>query len=171
MTTGSLVFVQGASLPSALHLVGPAEPGIGLSLSGVLRDDRGPVAGALLHVYQTDSGGRYTPERAMDEPHARLNGHLRTDSLGRFEIHTIRPGGYPQPMQLGGKTRHIPAHIHIDVQSPGRAERKFQVVFSDDPNLTDPYWIDWAKKLGEPIVTVRPVGGGVAATLDLRLTP
>jgi protocatechuate 3,4-dioxygenase beta subunit len=159
-----------AGLSSTLNVTTPQEPGVPLTINGLVRDAAGhPAAGALLHVYQTDSTGRYTRERAMDEPHARLNGRLRTDSAGRFAIHTIRPGGYPQAIRLGDRDRHIPAHVHIDVLAAGKPERKLQVVFSDDPNLTDPYWVDWARRLREPIVTVQPTGRGVRAELVITL--
>jgi protocatechuate 3,4-dioxygenase beta subunit len=167
-----LVAAIQAGLPSTLEVTTPQEPGVPLTINGLVRDAAGhPAAGAMLHVYQTDSTGRYTRERPMDEPHARLNGRLRADSAGRFVIHTIRPGGYPQAIRLGDRERHIPAHVHIDVQAAGTAERKLQVVFSDDPNLTDSYWIDWAKKLREPIVTVQPAGRGVSVELVITLDP
>lgn len=157
-------------LSSRLDLLGAGEPGTRLHITGVLRDGRGrAVPGADLHVYQTDAGGRYTPEKPMDEPHARLSGHLRTGPQGQFEIHTIRPGGYPKALHLGDRDRHIPAHIHIDVTAAGHQERRLQVVFADDPLLADPYWVDWVKKLRQPVLTVRPSDPGVAGTLVLTL--
>ena len=156
----------------SLTLVGTAEPGTRLTLTGTVVDSKGrPLPGAELRAYQTDITGRYTRERAMDEQHARLSGRLRTDAQGRFELRTIRPGGYPQPLRLGGRERKIPAHIHIDVTAPGHARRKLQVVFADDPLLGDPYWQDWAKRFRHPVLEVGPAGAGVAATLRIALEP
>ncbi len=155
---------------NTLTLAGPREPGTPLTIWGVVHDRRGrPVPEATLHVYQTDVTGHYTPEKPMDEPHARLNGRLRADTAGRFEIHTIRPGGYPMTIRAGDRDRHIPPHIHMDVLAPGRPERRFQLVFADDSLLSDPYWADWVRKLRQPVLTVRPAGQGVAGTLVLTL--
>jgi protocatechuate 3,4-dioxygenase beta subunit len=158
------------SLSSTLTIAGPAEPGTRLTMSGVVRDARGqPIGGATLHVYQADATGRYTPARPMDEPHARLNGRLRADTAGRFEIRTVRPGSYPMTVHVGGRDRHIPAHIHVDVNVPDRPERRFQLVFADDSLLHDPYWIAWARTLREPVVAVRRTAAGDSATVVLTL--
>src|SRR5262245_16375872 len=78
--------------PSTLNLVSATEPGTRLVISGQLVDASGrPVASARLHVYQTDAEGRYTREKPMDEPHARLAGWLQTDARGHFQLSTIRP--------------------------------------------------------------------------------
>jgi catechol 1,2-dioxygenase len=175
LTVASL-FVASAALSAtpgtgnSLTTITPEEPGTRLVIAGTVVDGKGhPLAGAQLHVYQTDATGWYTRERAMDEPHARLSGWLHTDAQGRFQIHTIRPGGYPKPLRLGDRDRKIPAHIHIDVTAAGFAERKLQCVFADDPLLTDPYWKDWVNRLQQPVLTVRPSGNGQAATLQIEL--
>jgi len=157
---------------SASTLVTSAEPGEALVLSGVIRDEAGnPFEGALLHFYQTDAAGSYTPKRAMDEPHARLFTFLVTARDGRFEIHTIRPGGYPKAVVLDGQERRIPAHIHLDVQAEGRPGGRYQIVFDDDPRMKDDSWRDWARRLGYPVLAVvRDSGGEARATLDLSLT-
>ena len=153
-----------------LTLVSAGEPGQRLVVHGRVVDDTGrPIVHAQLHVYQTDATGRYTRERPMDEPHARLSGWLRTDEEGRFELHTIRPGGYPKALRLGDRDRKIPAHIHIDLTALRCAPRKVQVVFADDPLLSDPYWQKWVKEQQQPAVSVTPEGPAQAATLVLRL--
>ena len=155
---------------SVLTLVTAQEPGTPLHVAGVVRDRGGkPIAGATVHVYQTDASGRYTPDKPMDEPHARLSGMVTTDVEGRFEVHTIRPGGYPQAVRLGGVDRHIPAHIHMDVSAAGHAGRQAQVVFADDPLLEDSYWREWASSLNQPIVTVETRGQERVAHVVLSL--
>src|SRR3954452_2671567 len=163
---------SGAAPPpgSSLTLVNDSEPGQRLTIHGRVVGEGGkPVAGARLHVYQTDASGRYTPGKPMDEPHARLAGWLQTDKDGKFELHTIRPGGYPKAVRLGNRERKIPAHIHIDVEADGYAPRKVQVVFSDDPRLADPYWQDWIRKQGHPVITVSRSTAGQVAELALSL--
>ena len=155
---------------SLLNLVDAQEPGTQIHVVGVVEDgDDRPVSGARLHVYQTDASGRYTPDKPMDEPHARLSGQLTTDSVGHFEFRTIRPGGYPQSVRLGGGDRHIPAHVHIDVTASGHPERRVQVVFADDPLLGDPYWRDWVTRLAQPVVSVELAGKELVARLTLSL--
>ncbi|HYU32858.1 MAG TPA: hypothetical protein VEW48_11910 [Thermoanaerobaculia bacterium] len=155
---------------SSLTLTAAGEPGTKLLISGTVTDQSGrPVAGAGLHVYQTDASGRYTLERSMDEAHARLSGRIRTDDGGHFVLRTIRPGGYPKPLKLGDRERKIPAHIHIDITAAGHAERRLQVVFADDPLLSDPYWTDWVRRLHQSVLKVDPATG--AANLVVILDP
>jgi protocatechuate 3,4-dioxygenase beta subunit len=154
-----------------LTLAPANEPGARLVVSVRVVDRKGePVAGARLHVYQTDSTGHYTHgEHVMDEPHARLSGWVTTDTAGRFELRTIRPGGYPKPIRLGDRVRRIPAHIHMDWEASGPADRHWQAVFADDSLLTDPYWRDWVKKLGQPVLQAKREGGTWRASLTLVL--
>jgi protocatechuate 3,4-dioxygenase beta subunit len=154
---------------SSLTLVTPEEPGTRLIVHGVVVGPKGqPIAGARLRVYQTDVTGRYTPERPMDEPHARLAGWLRTDAQGRFVLRTIRPGGYRKPVLLEGRKRKIPAHIHLDITAAGYAHRKLQAVFADDALLQEPYWKDWVVRLNQPVLVLR--GSGETAVTDLEVT-
>jgi protocatechuate 3,4-dioxygenase beta subunit len=163
----ALLFVVASSV---LALVGPDERGTRLHVTGTVCDRAGrPIPGAVLHIYQTDSTGQYTRDRPMDEPHARLSGRLTTNANGGFEIDTIRPGGYPKAVQLGGVARHIPAHIHIDVTSPNHPERRVQVVFSDDPLLSDPYWKKWVVTQRQPVITVKVGSGGMSAQLIITV--
>jgi protocatechuate 3,4-dioxygenase beta subunit len=153
-----------------LTLALPGEPGQRLVVSASVVDRAGaPIAGAQVHVYQTDSTGQYTRERAMDEPHARLNGRIVCDAAGRFELRSIRPGGYPKALRLGDRDRHIPAHIHMDVDASGHAGHHFQAVFADDSLLSDPYWQDWVRKLGQPVLQAKREGGVWRAELKLVL--
>jgi len=155
---------------SALNLAQPQEPGTALHVVGVVEDQSGhPVSGATLHVYQTDTSGRYTPDRPMAESNARIAGRLTTDENGMFDIHTIRPGGYPKAVPLGGHDRHIPAHIHIDITAAGHPERRVQVVFADDPLLADPYWKDWVAKLKQPVASVAPEGHGQVTHIKVTI--
>ena len=175
--------VAGALMLAALTVARPAtpavpvltlapagEPGQRLIVSGRVVGRSGePIAGARLHVYHTDSTGQYTRERAMDEPHARLSGWITCDAAGRFELRSIRPGGYQRALRLGDRDRHIPAHIHMDVDASGHASHRFQVMFADDSLLTDPYWQDWVKKLHQPVLQGKHEGGVWRAELRLVL--
>ncbi len=131
-------------------LTPPGEPGEPMIVSGTVHDSEGkPVAGALIYVFQADAKGYYAPARAMDEPNARLFGYMKTGADGRYEFRTIRPGGYPK--------QPIPQHIHMLVTATGyrdhRCRSTCQLVFEDDPRMTAE-WHKWAKKDGNPILSV-----------------
>ncbi len=145
------------------------EPGIKIVIKGQLINQQGkPVAHARVHVFQTDSHGYYTPldsiNHTMGEPDARLFCFLTTDSLGRFEIRTIRPGNYP--LKYEGRT--IPAHIHINTSLQGFRDQHLQVVFSDDPAM-DAHWQQWAKEGGNPIITLDKTHAVQSAGLQIVL--
>ena len=155
---------------TALELAPPGEPGVRLTVRArVIGPDGRPLPGVKVHAYQTDVSGRYTPERAMDEPHARLSGWTTTDAHGRFELHTIRPGGYRQPVRLDGVLRHIPAHIHLDLSPPALPARRLQAVFADDPLLADPYWQNWVARLRQPVLRTHAEPGGLGTDLTITL--
>jgi protocatechuate 3,4-dioxygenase beta subunit len=59
----------------------------------------------------------------------RLMALLRTDASGRYSFTTIRPGSYPG-------TR-VPQHVHYEVGAAGHGTRIFEIVFDDDPLVTD----------------------------------
>ena len=102
------------------------EPGEPLVVSGVVLTDMGsPIQGAVVKVHHADAGGVYNENRLLP---ARLKGSMVTDSLGRFEFRTIRPGSYPGTRAL--------AHIHCRVSASGFRDRSLEIVFKDDPNLT-----------------------------------
>src|SRR5512141_3153664 len=91
------------AVASVITLASPQEPGTRLLLYGTVRDAAGrPVPSASVHIYQTDASGRYTPDKPMDEPHARLSVQFLTDTQGSFEVQTIRPGGYQRAVTLAG---------------------------------------------------------------------
>jgi protocatechuate 3,4-dioxygenase beta subunit len=117
------------SLPSVLTIAGPGEPGERLVVHGrvLAADGRTPLPGVRVFVYHTDAEGRYTRDERNDPNEARLNGWLRTDAEGRYEVRTIRPAHYPNGT--------VPAHVHYRVQAPGGGEERFELRFLDDPLL------------------------------------
>jgi protocatechuate 3,4-dioxygenase beta subunit len=154
-----LATTSAAPASSRLDLAGDDEPGIRLVIRGVVRGPDGtPVPGASLRVFHTDAHGWYTPTKVMDEPHARLMGRVTTDTAGRFEIHTIRPGPYPATDSTP-EDRRIPEHVHFEVSASGFAFRRFQLVFDDDPRMT-PYWHEWARDGRNPVVPIAELPDG-----------
>ena len=115
-------------------IAGPEEPGDPLVISGTVYrpDGSTPAPGVILYVYHTNAEGIY-PKRGTETGNGRRHGYLRswvkTNAQGRYRVKTIRPGTYP--------TRSEPAHIHMTVKPPGRAEGWIDsLVFAGDPLIT-----------------------------------
>ena|SRR5258705_3237074 len=109
-------------------------PGRKIKVIGTVKDTYGkPVADALVYLYHTDSRGWYAadaPHVSMNEGdmrHARLFGYVKTDKNGMFELHTIKPSGYPKS--------DLPAHIHVHVEANGYQTVVTEFLFDDDERL------------------------------------
>lgn len=117
--------------PVRSRLVPQGEPGEPLVLRG-----RVLAAGACtpldarvtLDVWQADAKGRYD----NDSNAFRGRGRILPGADGAFEIHTIRPGHYPE----GGSWR--PRHLHLAVWVEGRRQPLVtQIYFAGDKYLGD----------------------------------
>lgn len=159
-----------AALPTRLALRATDAPGERMLLSGTVRDADGrPRPGIVLYLHQTDHVGVYPPlpDAAAAGPEARRHGALRgwviTDAQGRYEVDTVRPGGYPGTA--------IPQHIHIQVIEPGCFTYFIDdVMFRDDPRLTPRQEQQLAAGAGgNGIVTPQRVDGTWRATRDIVL--
>jgi protocatechuate 3,4-dioxygenase beta subunit len=118
-----------ADAPLKDTLVEPGMAGTRLTISGrVLGATCGPLAGAVLDIWQADDAGAY------DLVGYTLRGKVQTAADGTFQIQTIVPGHY-----LNGPT-YRPAHIHVKVDAAGFAPLTTQLYFPNDPyNASDPY--------------------------------
>ena len=105
-----------------------SEPGRRMVVTGRLfaLDGTTPLAGRRIGVYQTDATGDYGQDPRVPQ-WARLNGWLRTDSLGRYEIRTIRPGAYPRAI--------TPEHIHYVIETRSGFDGSAELRFEDDPRV------------------------------------
>jgi protocatechuate 3,4-dioxygenase beta subunit len=140
-----------AKLGPVLILAPPTEPGRRMVVTGRLfgPDGKTSLAGRFIGVYQTDATGNYGRDRRVPQ-WARLNGWLRTDSAGRYEIRTIRPGAYPQ-----GNT---PEHIHFVVQTSNGFDGSTELRFEDDRRVS-PSDVAASRRQGR-FGSVRPVVRG-----------
>jgi len=118
-------------------------PGPALLFRGRVTDlDGKPVAGADVHVWQSSPAGLYENQ---DPTQAEMNlrGIFTTQADGSFSFRSVKPAGYPVPIDgptgalLGAQKRHNmrPAHLHFLIYKPGYKTIASQVYDPEDPHL------------------------------------
>jgi catechol 1,2-dioxygenase len=101
-----------------------------------------PVAGAEVDVWQSSTEGFYE-NQDPGQADMNLRGKFTTDADGRFSFRSIKPAGYPIPVNgpvgrvLRAQGRHNmrPAHVHFLIHKDGYKTHISQVYVPDDPNL------------------------------------
>src|SRR3954453_3015576 len=101
----------------------------------VLDSDGRPVPDTLIEVWQANAGGRY--RHVVDnwpspvDPNFSGLGRVLTDSQGRYEFITIKPGAYPWGNH---DNAWRPAHIHFSLFGRAFTQRLVtQMYFPGDP--------------------------------------
>jgi protocatechuate 3,4-dioxygenase beta subunit len=121
-------------LSSRARIADRNEPGEPMRIVGrVTHADGRPAPGVIIYAYHTNARGIYPPGDSTlgtwAVRHGRLRGWARTDSAGRYEFDTIRPGPYPG--------RNSPEHVHMHVIEPGCCTYYIASIhFLDDPLLS-----------------------------------
>ena len=117
--------------------------GTPLFVKGIVRDPAGkPVADAEIDVWHCNDEGYYE-NQDPGQADMNLRGKFKTDKDGRIAFRSIKPIGYPAPVDgpVGDLTRTLkrhnlrPAHIHFLIVKPGYKVQPSQVYWNDDPNL------------------------------------
>jgi catechol 1,2-dioxygenase len=108
-----------------------------------VQDQKGqPIGGAEVDVWHSSPVGFYENQDA-DQADMNLRGKFTTDTQGRFWFRSVKPAGYPVPVNgvvgelLKAQKRHPyrPAHVHALIHKPGFKTLISQVYADDDPNL------------------------------------
>ena len=118
-------------------------PGPALFFKGHVRDlDGRPVADAEVDVWHSTPEGLYENQ---DPTQAEMNlrGIFATQPDGSFSFRSVRPAGYPVPLDgptgdlIRAQNRHNfrPAHLHFLIYKPGFKTIASQVYPADDPYL------------------------------------
>jgi catechol 1,2-dioxygenase len=104
--------------------------------------DGSPIPGADVHVWQSSPAGLYENQ---DPAQAEMNlrGIFTTLSDGSFSFRSVKPAGYPVPIDgptgtlLAAQQRHNmrPAHLHFLIHKPGYKTIASQVYDPEDPHL------------------------------------
>jgi protocatechuate 3,4-dioxygenase beta subunit len=137
-------FREGAPhLEDGASLLRSPTPGPTLTFKGFVKDLEGrPVAGALVDVWHSSPVGLYeNQDRSQAEMN--LRGKFTTAADGSFSFKSVKPAGYPVPVDgpngalLGAQKRHNmrPAHLHFLIEKPGYKTIASQVYDPEDPNL------------------------------------
>jgi len=128
---------------SGASLVRSPTPGAELLVSVSLEDTAGsPVDGAVVDVWHSSPEGLYENQ---DPKQAEMNlrGRFVSHSNGKFQFKSVKPAGYPIPVDgpvgelVRATRRHNfrPAHLHFMVFKPGFKTLVSQVYSPDDPNI------------------------------------
>jgi len=147
-----------------------------LRVSGSVRDTAGgPIAGALIDMWQTSDTGRYAtqdPDQADDAFRCKM----RCTEAGGFAFITARPGAYKVPedgpvgelLRAGGRTAWRPAHLHFRVMALGHQPLITEIFFGDDE------WLEMDAVFGVRASLVkhpRETADGSEMDIDFRLAP
>jgi catechol 1,2-dioxygenase len=118
-------------------------PGAELLVHVSLKDASGkPVAGAEIDVWHSSPEGLYE-NQDPSQAEMNLRGRFVSDAEGRFNFRSVKPGGYPIPVDgpvgdlVRATRRHNfrPAHLHFMVFKPGFKTLISQVYSPDDPHI------------------------------------
>src|SRR5579871_3682230 len=124
-------------------LVRSPTPGPELLVSVALEDVAGrPVAGAEVDVWHSSPEGLYE-NQDPSQAEMNLRGRFVSDERGRFHFRSVKPAGYPIPVDgpvgdlVRATRRHNfrPAHLHFMVFKPGFKTLISQVYSPDDPHI------------------------------------
>lgn len=118
-------------------------PGPELFVDAYVRDTGGkPVAGALVDVWHSSPDGLYE-QQDPEQADMNLRGQFTTDENGYFGFRSVRPAGYPIPIEgpvgdlLRAAKRHNfrPAHLHFLIFKEGFKTHISQIYDPTDEKL------------------------------------
>lgn len=122
------------SAPIRAKVTPPNEPGDTLLIKGCVYglDTQKPLGQAVIDIWQADHKGHYDnddPKKLPAENFFKNRVRIITDTNGRYEYETIKPGPYKI-----GKNKWRPSHIHYLVQRKGYKKLITQLYFKGDAN-------------------------------------
>jgi catechol 1,2-dioxygenase len=118
-------------------------PGPALFVDAVVKDRDGkPIAGAEVDVWHSSPEGFYE-QQDPKQAEMNLRGKFTTDKDGRFSFRSVKPAGYPIPVdgpvgdliRAAGRHNYRPAHLHFLIFKDGFKTLISQIYVDDDPVL------------------------------------
>src|SRR5581483_5207609 len=124
-------------------IVRSSTPGAVLFVDATFVDTAGkPIAGAEVDIWQSSPEGFYENQDPM-QADMNLRGKFTTDADGHISFRSVKPAGYPIPIDgpvgelLRAQGRHNmrPAHLHFLVYKPGFKTLISQLYVPDDAHI------------------------------------
>lgn len=118
-------------------------PGPALFVNAWIKDAAGnPIEGAEIDIWHSSPEGFYENQDPV-QADMNLRGKFTTGKDGHFSFRSVKPAGYPIPIDgpvgelLRAQGRHNmrPAHLHFLVYKPGFKTLISQIYAPDDPNI------------------------------------
>lgn len=163
--------------PNGARISSDSTPGPRLTVRGRVVDLEGkPVKGARVETWQASPEGMYENQDPGQED-MNLRGRFETDADGRFSFTSVRPAGYPVPIDgpcgqlLAAQRRKVmrPAHLHFIVFAEGYKCLATQLFDVEDPNAFDDVVFG---AVGSLLRKFEPDGdGGYVLEVDLKVEP
>ncbi len=130
--------------PHVGMLRAPGDPGMPLSLSGIVYSSNGEILPDVkLEIWQTDHFGHY------DNDGYRFRTTLKPDDKAAYGLESVIPGHYPA---------RVGQHVHYLATAPGHKPMVTQMYFSTDPVFDGDPGKNFSR---DPLITsrelVRPV--------------
>ncbi len=118
-------------------------PGPVLFVEAVVKDQNGkPIEGAEVDVWHSSPEGFYE-QQDPKQADMNLRGKFTTDKHGRFSFRSVKPAGYPIPVdgpvgdlvRAASRHNYRPAHLHFLIYKEGFKTLISQIYVNDDPVL------------------------------------
>jgi hydroxyquinol 1,2-dioxygenase len=118
-------------------------PGPALFVNAWLKDTAGnPVEGAEVDIWHSSPEGFYENQDPV-QADMNLRGKFTTGKDGHFGFRSVKPAGYPIPidgpvgelLRIQGRHNMRPAHLHFLIYKPGFKTLISQIYVPDDPNI------------------------------------
>jgi len=129
--------------PNGASIVRSPTPGPALFVDAWFRDAKGkPIEGAEVDIWQSSPEGFYENQDPV-QADMNLRGKFTTDKDGHIGFRSVKPAGYPIPIDgpvgelLRAQGRHNmrPAHLHFLAYKPGFKTLISQLYVPDDKHL------------------------------------
>jgi hydroxyquinol 1,2-dioxygenase len=142
-TLGPFWRMHSPATPNGGSIVRSSTPGPALFVDASFRDADGkPIAGAEVDIWQSSPEGFYENQDPI-QADMNLRGKFTTDEDGHISFRSVKPAGYPIPidgpvgelLRAAGRHNMRPAHLHFLVYKPGFKTLISQLYDPEDPNL------------------------------------
>lgn len=145
-TSSSVLGPFHISNPPVLHVGGDMKrhyDGDVLLVEGYVYDEnKNPIAGASLDIWQTAPNGLYSSQDEEQDIHS-FHALMTTDEKGRYAFTTVRPVSYTVPsdgpvgqiLDAAGRHPWRPSHLHFITGAEGYRSVVTEVFPDDDPYL------------------------------------